>query len=325
MNKSLDAKILFIFIFFILSVIIFNVLIFKYLGKETTEFISRMNQKEFLIQNYEILEGDSSIDPITQQFDYIRNNSKYHWIKGDNNLLPKQKSGILWLRTKISNDQASIQKSMIFEHSFVAFELYQDHKKIFSFADINNPSSIHFDGRSIQLIPLRQEDSNYIYARIRFLNNKNFNFGGRYIFIGSKFEILRYIFQNEIIVLSLSLIALIMGLFSFALFLIRFKEKYYLLLEYGVFIFSSGLSIISSSTLPQILISAPKTFSLINIVTGCLVAIFMFRIYKNVVFLDFWKSLKYFYYLTISFSFALILTAILIFLDYQIQPISATK
>ncbi|PJD99919.1 MAG: hypothetical protein CK427_15155 [Leptospira sp.] len=283
-------------------------------------FFDTISTPKLIIKDYQLIEGDSPYDKDTASFQYIEKTEDVEWVKGLPTFIPESDSGYAWFRTSLSQEQLSNDSVFLFEHFYVAIEIFQDREKIYSYGNIDDLDSIRFNGTNIEIIPLKPLPTNYLYGRIRFKDKYNFGFGGRFISIGSKFSLLQLILKQEVIPLSFSLLSFLIGFYSLFIYIFRWNEKYKLLLDYSLFMISMSAALFSTCLLPQIFLKSPIFSFFLEIVPFPLVAIFMLRIYSYVTKFEYWNYLKYLYYALILSGLFLILTYIYIIITNKTLP-----
>ena len=261
--------------------------------KFNTTFLDSISKPKLIIKDYQFIEGDSPYNDDTESFHFIEKSEGVEWLKGSPTFIPESESGYAWLRTRLSQEELTNDSVFLFEHFYIAIEIFQDREKIYSYGDMNNLESIRFDGTNIEILPLKPVPTKYLYARIRFKDKYNLGFGGRFISIGSKFSLLQLILQQDIIPLSFSLLTFSIGFYSLLIYFFRWNEKYNLLLDYSLFMISMSTALFSTCLLPQIFLKLPTFSFFLNIIPFPLAAIFMLRIYSYVTNFEYWNYLKY--------------------------------
>lgn len=288
--------------------------------KFNTTFLDSISKPKLIIKDYQFIEGDSPYNDDTESFHFIEKSEDVEWLKGSPTFIPESESGYAWLRTRLSQEELTNDSVFLFEHFYIAIEIFQDREKIYSYGDMNNLESIRFDGTNIEILPLKPVPTKYLYARIRFKDKYNLGFGGRFISIGSKFSLLQLILQQEIIPLSFSLLTFSIGFYSLLIYFFRWNEKYNLLLDYSLFMISMSTALFSTCLLPQIFLKLPTFSFFLNIIPFPLAAIFMLRIYSYVTNFEYWNYLKYLYFALILSGLFLICTYIYIIYTNKTLP-----
>lgn len=288
--------------------------------KLNSTFFDTISRPKLIIKDYQLIEGDSPYNKDTASFQYIEKSEDVKWLKGSPTFIPESDSGYAWFRTRLSQEELSNDSVFLFEHFYIAIEIFQDNEKIYSYGNINDLESIKFNGTNIEILPLKPVPTEYLYARIRFKNQYNLGFGGRFISIGSKFSLIQLILQQEIIPLSFSLLTFLIGFYSLLLYFFRWNEKYKLLLDYSLFMVSMSTALFSTCLLPQIFLNMPTFSFFLNIIPFPLAAIFMLRIYSYVTNFEYWNYLKYLYFALILSGLFLIVTYIYIIFTNKTLP-----
>ncbi|TGL60484.1 sensor histidine kinase [Leptospira sarikeiensis] len=156
-----------------------------------------------------------------------------------------------WYKVSLDGLPPMEDATMNMQHFFCHFEIYMDNgEKIFSYGSMEPGSEIKFKGFQQTLISLpKNSNIKFLYLRFRHPPNVIFGLGSKRTFIGDKTSVILRLVQDEFYVIVFSSMSIFIGIFAIILFLFRWRQRYYSLLEFGLFSLCLGAMYVCANPL----------------------------------------------------------------------------
>jgi len=177
------------------------------------------------------------------------------WAKTED-LLKLTQSEFLWIM--VENQKHSLRESSFFllEHMGIDFEIYDISSNIiFKFNKAGNgESTTNSIKKEISWIEFSKNQSSVFYIRLFHKKGTFFILNALSEIVGSKEEIYNDIIKRNILLAIISSFFLISGIICILIYLVNYKKKYLMLLDFGLFSFVFGTFYLTINELIRIIV-----------------------------------------------------------------------
>ena len=198
----------------------------------------------------------------------------YGWIETMNHEVRercRESQNTIWMRAKLIPKGSSLSETLFIEQSFMALQVWLSEKKIYSYEGNLLPSRHHF----IDIERLTKET--FVYFRVSSWANA-LGLRGE-LNIGKGYELFSEFFMKHIGQFILSVLTLIIGIFSFSLWLFWKKSGIYF--WFAGFTISLALFLLKFSELIFLANVQPQIWMWLNLIGVCFSGPFLSSFHKD--------------------------------------------
>lgn len=264
--------------YFILGILFFVFILSAFF---TSKRAIEIKHTQNTFQNSSYLLGDS-IKNRLGKFERITNNSlEWRAIKTfqtNEEMEAILNSEYLWIRVDLRGVADWENSFVLLEHEGVSFEVYNDQEKLLLKVGDFFPTKLQNEllESEFSWLNIGEESSSFLFIRVFHPKGQFYKIDPVQDLVGSQFFILDQFARANLVLLSIYFFFMIIGLIALLLSLIYWKQKYFVLLDFGLFVFLYGLLGLSTNPFIKFLMTEYKYFFILALLATNFVFIPMF-------------------------------------------------